>query len=368
MRTIGITGASGFIGWHLRAFLSCQKAVNQILVDENDFVDQRLLIEKVDQCSVIVHLAGMNRGDERKIYITNVGLTKKLIEACETAKVKPHIIFISSVHRNRKTAYGRSKKKSEKLLRTWAKKNKTIVTNLILPNVFGEYGRPFYNSAVATFCYQLARGEQPKIISDSTIKLVYVQKVAEIIFSFIKKPRHIDFKVSGESFKISNLLLILLKLKNDYFNNIIPSFRKPIERNLFNTLRSYFFETPNFFPKIFELKNDARGSLFEMLKHHSAGQFFASTTKPGAVRGNHYHTRKFERFAVIQGKAEIALRRILTDKVIRFKVNGNQPVFVDMPTFYTHNIKNIGRKNLLTLFWSDEIFNPADADTYQEKV
>ena len=199
MRTIGITGASGFIGWHLRAFLSCQKAVNQILVDENDFVDQRLLIEKVDQCSVIVHLAGMNRGDERKIYITNVGLTKKLIEACETAKVKPHIIFISSVHRNRKTAYGRSKKESEKLLRAWAKKNKTIVTNLILPNVFGEYGRPFYNSAVATFCYQLARGEQPKIISDSTIKLVYVQKVAEIIFSFImREPSFLEFLTKND--------------------------------------------------------------------------------------------------------------------------------------------------------------------------
>jgi len=150
MRTIGITGASGFIGWHLRAFLSCQKAVNQILVDENDFVDQRLLIEKVDQCSVIVHLAGMNRGDERKIYITNVGLTKKLIEACETAKVKPHIIFISSVHRNRKTAYGRSKKESEKLLRAWATKNKIMSISLqkalisakqnVPITIFGETG------------------------------------------------------------------------------------------------------------------------------------------------------------------------------------------------------------------------------------
>src|SRR3989344_5880880 len=368
MKKIGITGASGFIGWHLRSFLLRQGLISQIIIDENDFIEEISLIDKVSKCNTIVHLAGMNRGDEKKIYSTNIDLTKKLIEACETAKVAPKIIFISSSHRTRNTAYGRSKKESEKLLRIWAKKNKTILTNLILPNVFGEYGKPFYNSVVATFCYQLAKGEQPKIISDSTIKLVYVQKVAEIIFNFIKKPRHIDFKVSGESFKISNLLLILLKLKNDYFNNIIPSFRKPIERNLFNTLRSYFFETPNFFPKIFELKNDARGSLFEMLKHHSAGQFFASTTKPGAVRGNHYHTRKFERFAVIQGKAEIALRRILTDKVIRFKVNGNQPVFVDMPTFYTHNIKNIGRKNLLTLFWSDEIFNPADADTYQEKV
>src|SRR3989338_4764882 len=368
MKKIGITGASGFIGWHLRSFLLRQGLISQIIIDENDFIEEISLIDKVSNCNTIVHLAGMNRGDEKKIYSTNIDLTKKLIKACETAKVTPKIIFISSSHRTRNTAYGRSKKESEKLLRIWAKKNKTILTNLILPNVFGEYGKPFYNSVVATFCYQLAKGEQPKIISNSTIEFIYAQIVAEIIFKFINQPRNIDFKVQGEKLKISNLLQILSKLRNDYFNNIMPSFNRPIERALFNTLRSYFFTETNFFPKAFELKSDERGSLFEMLKHHSGGQFFVSTTKPGMVRGNHYHTRKFERFAVIQGDAEISMRRILTDKIIKFKVSGKKPAFVDMPTFYTHNLKNIGKNDLLTLFWSDEVFNPKDADTYQEKV
>ena len=368
MKTIGITGASGFIGWHLRAFLLRREIINPILIDEKDFASKKLLAKKISRCDIIIHLAGLNRGDEKKIYDINVGLVNNLIKVCETIKVKPPVIFASSTHRTRNTAYGKSKKDSEKILRAWAKKNKTSVANLILPNVFGEFGRPFHNSAVSTFCYQLARGEQPTILSDATNEFVPAQKAAAIIFDFIKKPRNVDFRVRGEEIKISKLLAILAKMRDAYVDNIIPRFERPFERNLFNTLRSYFLTATDFFPKTFELKSDPRGVLWEILKHHSGGQFFASITKPGITRGNHYHTRKFERFAVIQGKAEIALRRLLTAQVIRFKVNGKQPVFVDMPTFYAHSIKNIGKEDLITLFWSDEIFNPTDTDTYQEKV
>lgn len=368
MKVVGITGASGFIGWHLRAFLFRQGIINPILIDEKDFTDKKSLAKKISQCDFVVHLAALNRGDDRQVYATNVGLTSQLIQACETANATPHVIFASSTHRAKNTAYGKSKKASERILRTWAKKHKAIVTNLILPNVFGEYGKPFYNSVVATFCYQLARDDRPKIISDTVIEFIHAQQVAETIHNFIKKPSNVDFRVQGEKIKISQLLAVLTKMRDVYVGNTIPRFEQPFERNLFNTLRSYFLTATDFFPKTFELKSDERGSLFEMIKHYSGGQFFASTTKPGVVRGNHYHTKKFERFTVIQGKAEIALRRLLTDKIIKFKVNGKQPVFVDMPTFCAHNIKNIGKEDLITLFWSDEIFNPNDTDTYQEKV
>jgi len=168
--------------------------------------------------------------------------------------------------------------------------------------------------------------------------------------------------------KVSALLQQLELYKQNYVQQgILPSLDDPFERNLFNTFLCYIDHT-TFFPYKLKLNTDERGSFVETVKLHSGGQISFSTTVPGITRGNHYHTRKAERFAVIKGRAKIEFRKTGTDKVYTFELDGSEPSFVDMPIWFTHNITNIGDEELYTIFWISEHFNPADPDTYFEQV
>jgi UDP-2-acetamido-2,6-beta-L-arabino-hexul-4-ose reductase len=168
--------------------------------------------------------------------------------------------------------------------------------------------------------------------------------------------------------KVSELLKLLQEFKNNYFEKgEIPDIDDPFQRNFFNTFLTYI-EHSAFFPYKLKLNADKRGSFVEVVKLKSGGQVSFSTSVPGITRGNHFHTRKAERFAVIKGNALIQLRRIGTSEVLNFELSGEQPAFVDMPIWFTHNIKNIGKEELYTLFWINEIFNPNDPDTFFETV
>jgi len=168
--------------------------------------------------------------------------------------------------------------------------------------------------------------------------------------------------------KVSNLLKKLVNYKLLYFDNgVIPDFQSDFELNLFNTFRSYI-DYKSHYPIKYNVKKDNRGNFVELLKSKIQGQFSFSTTNPNIVRGNHFHTRKIERFSVISGKALIKLRRIDSNEIISFELNGSNPSYVDMPIWYTHNIKNIGNKELITNFWINEIFNPNDTDTFSIEV
>jgi UDP-2-acetamido-2,6-beta-L-arabino-hexul-4-ose reductase len=149
-------------------------------------------------------------------------------------------------------------------------------------------------------------------------------------------------------------------------NGIFPSLEDAFEKALFNTFRCY--APQEHYPVKLTKHTDDRGSFVEIARTETSGQFSFSTTVPGITRGNHYHTRKAERFAVISGKALIQLRKIGTDEVIDYYLDGKEPAYVDMPIWYTHNIKNIGDEELITLFWINEPYNPKNADTYFENV
>ena len=170
----------------------------------------------------------------------------------------------------------------------------------------------------------------------------------------------------GVSIKVSELLQHLTDMRDRYQAMVIPPIDSALDVRLFNTLRSYLF--PAHYPVTISLHSDARGSLFEVVKSNSGGQVFMSTTHSGITRGNHFHTRKAERFLVASGQADIRLRKLFSDEVISFKVRGDAPSYVDIPTFHTHHITNTGQSELVTLFWSSEIFNPADSDTFSEPV
>ena len=375
MLTVGITGQSGFIGTHLYNFLSLQKEkVINIPFKDSYFENPDDLKEFVKECDVIVHLAAMNRhGDPQVIYDTNLRLVNRLIETLEETGSKPHILFSSSTQEERDNLYGRSKRDGRKLFEQWAQRNHSRFTGFVIPNVFGPFGNPYYNSVIATFCYQLTHNEQPRIDVDATLQLIYVHELVDLFYQKMSTSSEESdismFKVPNTSEnKVTDILHMLNNFTKVYYEGYgFPELKSVFEVNLFNTFRSYIDHSKRY-PVLLKKNPDQRGVFVETIKTSLGGQFSYSTTVPGITRGNHFHTRKVERFIVIRGKAVIELRRIGTTEILRFELNGDQPSFVDMPIWYSHNITNVGDDELITLFWINEFFNPDDPDTYFEKV
>lgn len=375
MLKIGITGQSGFIGTHLFNYLNLKKEEIVLVPFKDSYFEKKdQLIEFVTNCDAIVHLAAMNRhGDPQVIYDTNIRLVKLLIHALEETAKRPHILFSSSTQEDRENLYGKSKHDGRLLFEQWAERNQGRFTGLIIPNVFGPFGNPFYNSVVATFCHQLTHLEEPRIEIDANVQLIYVDELVDLFYKKIEEPiaatATVRYKVQHTSEnKVSDILLMLEYYKKVYFEgNCFPELKNIFEVNLFNTFRSYI-DYASRFPVLLKKNTDQRGTFVETIKTSLGGQFSFSTTLPGVTRGNHYHTRKIERFIVIKGKAIIELRRIGTPDVLRFELNGEHPSFVDMPVWYTHNITNSGNDELITLFWINEFFDPNDPDTFFENV
>lgn len=372
MKKIGITGQEGFVGKHLYHTLGLfTEEFERVPYNKSIFENENELDAFVSQCDVIVHLAAMNRHEsEQVIYETNVGLVNKLIAALERTGSKAHILISSSTQEERDNLYGKSKKEGREALVNWANTNGGKVTGLIIPNVFGAFGKPFYNSFIATFCYQLTHNQTPNVANDGEVKLIYVQELVAVILKEIRKGESkAQYFVEPTAVKkVSEVLALLEEYKAKYFEKgEIPALNTPFELNLFNTYRSYM-DYATHFPVKFTQHTDPRGVFVEVIRLGIGGQCSFSTTVPGITRGNHYHTRKIERFAVIKGKALIQLRKIGTEEVLDFYLDGNEPAYVDMPIWYTHNIKNIGEEELYTIFWINEPYNPEDADTYFEEV
>ncbi len=373
MKHVGITGQRGFIGSHLYNTLSLFPERYSIVPFEKSFFsDQQNLDHFVSQCDVIVHLAALNRHpDSTVIYETNVALTKQLAASIDRSRQQKKVIFSSSTQEDLQNDYGRSKKDAAEVLTSSVGNSGSIAISLTIPNVFGPFGKPFYNSVVATFCHQLTRGEVPVIKTDSTVNLIYVGELVHEIMCVIDSPESKSGKLiitPTSQVTVSKLLATLTSFRDTYMvTGAIPAFESRFDINLFNTFRSYI-PLREYFPFKLKKNTDARGSFVEIVRLNVGGQVSFSTTVPRITRGNHFHTRKIERFCVIKGEATIEMRKIGTQEVITFEVNGNEPSFVDMPVWFTHNITNVGEEELLTIFWINEFFDPADPDTYFEMV
>lgn len=372
MLKIGITGQEGFVGTHLYNTIALfSNEFERVDYDISFFGDEVLLDQFVVQCDVIVHLAAMNRhNDPQVLYDTNVGLVSSLINSLERTKSKAHVILSSSSQEEKDNLYGKSKKVGRELLIAWANGAAATFTGLIIPNVFGPFGNPYYNSVIATFSHQISRGETPQIQVDGELNLVYVGELVSEILNKIRenKTNTVYFVPHTATAKVSRLLSLLQGFKESYQDKgEIPVMETIFELNLFNTFRCYM-DVAHYFPVKYTQHTDLRGSFVEVIRLGTGGQVSFSTTVPGITRGNHYHTRKIERFAVIKGKALIQLRRIGTDEVLDFYLDGNEPAYVDIPIWYTHNIKNIGDEVLYTNFWINEFYDPNDPDTYFEEV
>ena len=372
MIKIGITGQAGFVGQHLFNSLGLfPEEFDRINFKDDYFKNESKLLEFVGQCDVIVHLAALNRhNDPQVIYDTNMELVEKLIQSLKQTRSKAHILFSSSSQEEKDNLYGKSKKEGRGLLINWATESGGEFSGMIIPNVFGPFGHPNHNSFIATFCHKLTHNENPIIEVDGVVKLIYVgELIAEILTEIRSKKGNDEFVIpyTSES-KVSEILNLLESYKEQYFDKgVIPAIHNTFELNLFNTFRCYM-DIANHFPVKYTQHTDARGTFVEVIRLGVGGQVSFSTTVSGITRGNHYHTRKIERFSVIKGKALIQLRRIGTDEVLDFYLDGDEPAYVDMPIWYTHNIKNIGNEVLYTNFWINEYYDSNNPDTYFENV
>lgn len=372
MKRIGITGQSGFIGTHLYNTLGLfSEKYLRVDFKKSYFFEERLLDEFVKQCDVIVHLAGMNRHENTSIiYDTNLELATKLNEAIRRTHSNPYVIFSSSLQEKNDNPYGQSKKEARLMLQNFVGLSGGIFTGLIIPNVFGPFGKPFHNSVIATFCYELSHEGTPKIELDTELRLIYIDELIQRILELIDHPINTaELKVAHTySYKVSEVLNLLINFKEKYINSgAIPQLYSLFELNLFNTFRS-FIDLKEQFPFKFKQHVDNRGAFTELVRSEIGGQTSVSTTKSGITRGNHFHTRKIERFAVIKGKARIQLRKVGTKEVIEFYLDGDVPSFVDMPIWYTHNITNVGSEDLYTVFWINEAYDSLNPDTYFETI
>jgi len=389
MIKIGITGQSGFIGTHLYNTFSLFPDKYTLITFEDNYFNQNNLLESfVEECDVIIHLAALNRhSNPEVIYNTNIELVNKLISSLESKSSKPYIIMSSSLQEFLDNPYGKSKREGRELFNQWADKNNAMFTGLIIPNVFGPFGKPFYNSVISTFSYQLINNLEPKIEIDNKLNLIYVGDLVKFIIELIEKygpiaqiikiekslksnknypPRILQIKPRA-SYTVSELLEKLLSFKEIYYkDSIFPDLSDYFDLCLFNTFRSYI--SLDYFPRLYKLNPDYRGVYVECAKSLSKGQSSYSTTKSQITRGNHFHLRKVERFAVIEGNASIKLRKYGTNEIKEYLLDGNNPAFVDIPIWFVHNITNIGNSNLITLFWTNEFYNSSDSDTYFEIV
>ncbi|MBJ6361974.1 NAD-dependent epimerase/dehydratase family protein [Paenibacillus sp. GCM10012307] len=365
-----VTGSRGFIGKNLIAELK-NRGYQNILEYHKD-TDQELLVEYTKCCDFVCHLAGVNRPEsDEQFYEGNSGFTSQLVNLLKENGKNTPVLFTSSIQVGRDNAYGKSKKLAEEVVFQYGHDTKTNVFVYRLPNIFGKWCRPNYNSVVATFVHKIARDEEI-VIHDAEAKL-NLAYIVDVVEEFIKV---IEGKVDSVSdvidlpvtkcIKVGELAekIQLFKANRDTLK--MPSLEDKFDRALYATYLSYLEEN-NFSYKL-NKKVDNRGWLAEFIKSDSMGQIFVSKTKPGISRGNHWHHTKVEKFLVLQGKAVIRFRQINSEKIIEYKVDGETPEVVDIPVGYTHSIENLGEEDLITLFWACEVFDPARPDTYWLEV
>lgn len=371
MKRILITGANGFIGKNLVATLQRLEGIEILKFGTENTLDQ--LKEFANKADFVFHLAGINRPLEVSQFDTgNRGFTEQLLRILKLTGRKVPVLISSSIQAALDNPYGLSKKGAEEAVFNYEKETGAKVYVYRLPNVFGKWCRPNYNSVIATWCYNLSR-DLPITINnpEAELNLVYVDDVVEEFIHAMqgKENRgedHFCYVRRTFRIKLGHLAELLYSFKESRKSLVMSNLEGDLERFLYSTYLSYLPEDKFGYP--LDMKRDPRGWLAEVIKSKSFGQIFISRTKPGITRGNHWHHTKVEKFLVIEGEAVIKFRPINGTEVIEYKVSGEQLTIVDIPPGYTHSITNIGESDLITLFWANETFNPEKPDTYYLEV
>ncbi len=367
---IVVTGAAGFMGKNLIQRLNYMDDMTVRGYDVD--TDPDLLPGYVKDCDIIYHLAGVNRPEKTEEYMEgNFGFTGRLIEAVRSTGSRAKIVVSSSIQAALDNPYGVSKKAGEDLVIAYGVETGNDVVVYRFPNVFGKWCRPNYNSAVATFCHNIAR-DLPITVNDPEVllHLVYIDDVVDELLLCAKGEEHVrngygyvpvvyDVKLG----RIPELLYSFAKSRNDLS---LPDLSDGFEKKLYSTYLSYLPDDGFMYP--LDMHTDERGSFTEFLKTPDRGQVSVNISKPGIVKGNHWHNTKNEKFLVVKGEGLIKLRRVGSDKVVEYRVSGRKLEVVDIPCGYTHSIANVGDEDMATVMWVNEIFDPQKGDTFHEEV
>jgi UDP-2-acetamido-2,6-beta-L-arabino-hexul-4-ose reductase len=369
MQQILITGAEGFIGQNLDIVLRRIGEFQLVHSLRSDSTEQ--LRNKVRDANVILHLAGVNRPKDSSEFISgNVELTAAICDTLERRGSPVPIAISSSIQAESDNDYGRSKKAAEDHVLKYAERTKSPVAIFRLPNVFGKWGRPNYNSAVITFCYNIARG-LPITINDRSapLKLVYIDDVVDSFVDFVMDPNkyhgfaNVPTEYTTTVGEVADLIQSFADSREALLTERVGT---GLTRALYSTYLSYLPTDAI----AYQVKNhcDARGSFVEMLKTKDSGQFSFFTSQPGITRGGHYHHSKTEKFLVIRGKALFRFRHILTDERFSLETSGDSPQIVETIPGWAHDVVNVGNEELICMLWANEVFDRDRPDTFACKV
>ncbi len=376
-----VTGAKGFVGKNLIAELNnirLGKAKNSPLNEDLTIYEydidtpKELLDAYTKDCDFVCHLAGVNRPENPEDFVKgNFGFTSELLNSLKSAGNKAPVLITSSIQAALDNPYGKSKKMGEDLIFSYGKENGVKVLVYRLPNVFGKWCRPNYNSAVATFCNNIANDLDITVNDRSVMmNLVYIDDVAKEFINAIagKENREDNFCYVPTVHKITlgEIVDLIYSFKESRQNLSVPKLDNSFEKALYSTYLSYLPKDK--FSYQLKMNVDNRGSFTEIIRTSDRGQFSVNISNPGITKGNHWHHTKNEKFVVVSGKGLIQFRKIGTDEVIDYHVSGDKIEVVDIPTGYTHNIINEGEDKLITFMWCNECFDPENPDTYFEEV
>lgn len=365
-----ITGSNGFIGKNLICELNNMGITNQYLFDIA--TDITLLDTYTKDCDFVFHLAGVNRPQNEEEFMQgNFGFTSTLLENLKKNNNKAPVLITSSTQAALANPYGKSKKAGEDLLFSYAKETCAKVFVYRLPNVFGKWCRPNYNSAVATFCSNIAN-DLPITVNDpnAVLNLVYIDDVInEFINAYngqtYRKDEYYSVPIV-HTVKLGEIVELLNSFKLSRINLSIPNMANEFTKKLYATYLSYL--PKNSFSYPLKMNTDNRGSFTEFLKTDERGQVSVNISKPNITKGNHWHHTKSEKFLVVSGNGVIRFRNIFSNEVIEYFVSGEKLEVVDIPTGYTHNIENLGQTDMVTIMWANEAYDPEKPDTYYLEV
>lgn len=361
-----VTGSNGFVGKNLCVHLE-QCSNHHVLKFDLDQPPEAL-DAALSQTDLVFHLAGVNRPSEVQEFQTgNVGFTAELCDRLMALGRRPKIVFTSSIQAELDNPYGQSKLAAEEVLKRYSEATGAPVTIHRLKNLFGKWCRPNYNSVTATFCYNVSHDLPVQFSNPANIvELTYIDDVMDALMAELNPTTHLPGlrlaePLASQRITLGELAELIRSFRLQRTSLMLPDFSQPFVRKLYATYLSYL-DTGDLAYSL-PIKTDNRGCLAEALKSHSFGQIFISRTKPGITRGNHFHHTKTEKFMVVEGEAVVRLRQIKEGPVVEFRIRGQDLRIVDIPPGYTHSIENIGKGELVTLFWASEVFDPGHPDT-----
>jgi len=334
--------------------------------------DVELLDHYCEVADMVFHLAGVNRPENTsEFWEGNYGFTSTLLHKLKEFENKCPIVLSSSIHAGQDNPYGQSKKAGEDLLLSYGEETGAKIMIYRFPNVFGKWSRPNYNSAIATFCYNIAR-ELPVTLHDpeAVLELIYIDDLVQELVQVLenKAERQGGFAIvpNVHTIHLAKIVTLLRGFSEIRKTLSVPDLSDPFVKNLFSTFISFLPQEA--FCYDLEMRTDHRGSFTEFLKTPDRGQLSINISKPGITKGNHWHHSKVEKFLVVSGEGVVRFRKIGSSDFFEVPVSDRHLQVVDIPPGYTHHIENTGDQDMVTIIWVNEPFDPAHADTYYLEV